>query len=144
MGGGKPGNTVITLTVDTENIQNNEQSIKDNVVFSDNQSDPAENPGHPETYVSTVIKGSTCTWQGAAKNKRDKVNITLVAKKPVGGGADILEEITLGDPINDPKVTATVKNADINDPESYNVSFIINDNTNQVYTVDPKLQIRKS
>lgn len=143
MGGGKPADTIITLTVDTDNIQNNEQSIKDNVVFSDNQSDPAENPGHPEKYVSTVNKGHKCTWQGAAKNKRDKVNITVVAKKPVDGGADILEEITLGDPINDPKVIATVKNADIKEPECYNVSFIINDNKKQVYTVDPRLKIKQ-
>lgn len=144
MGGGKPGNTVITLTVDTENIKPNEQSIKDNVVFTDNQSDPAENPGHPETYVSTVIKGSTCTWQGVAKNGRDTVNITDVAKKTNGGGADILAEITLGSPINDPKVVANVKNADISGTESYYVTFIINRNMSPSYTVDPKLQIRKN
>lgn len=141
MGGGKPGNTVITLTVDTENIKPNTASINENVVFSDNQSDPAENPGHPETYVSSVIKGSTCTWQGVAKNGRDTINITDVAKKPVGGGADILSEITLGDPIKDPNVTSTVKNSDINGTESYNVSFIINKNDSQVYTVDPRLKM---
>ncbi|TCK69316.1 hypothetical protein DFQ05_0837 [Winogradskyella wandonensis] len=142
MGGGKPGNTVITLTVDTDNIQPNEQSIKDNVVFTDNQSDPAENPGHPEIYVSTVIKGSTCTWQGASKNGRDTINITVVAKKSLDGGADILEEITLGDPINEPKVIAKVKNKDIKGPESYFVTFIINKNASQPYTVDPKLQMK--
>ncbi|MDY2586595.1 hypothetical protein [Winogradskyella aquimaris] len=140
--GGTP-KTVITLTVDTDNIQPNEQSIKDNVVFTDNQSDPKENPGHPETYVSTVFKGSTCTWQGASKNGRDTVNITNVAKKSKDGGADILAEITLGDPINDPKVTSTVKNEDIDGTESYFVTFIINKNTGQPYTVDPKLQIKK-
>ncbi|WP_178988485.1 hypothetical protein [Winogradskyella schleiferi] len=141
MGGGKPADTVITLTVDTDNIKPNEQSIKDNVVFTDNQSDPAENPGHPDKYVSTVNKGHKCTWQGAAKNKRDTINITVVAKKPVGGGADILEEITLGDPINDPNVISTVKNSVITGTESYNVSFIINKNDSQVYTVDPKLRM---
>jgi hypothetical protein len=141
MGGGKPS-TVITLTVDTENIQPNEESIKNNVVFSDNQSDPAENPGHPDTYVSTVFKGSTCTWQGASKNGRDTVNITVVAKKP-NGGADILSEITLGDPINDPKVTSTVKNEDIKGTESYYVTFIINKNASQPYTIDPRLKINQ-
>ncbi|WP_179007033.1 hypothetical protein [Winogradskyella forsetii] len=143
MGGGKPGNTVITLTVDTENIKPNEQSIKDNVVFTDNQSDPAENPGHPDAYVSTVIKGSSCTWQGVAKNGRDTINITDVAKKPVGGGADILEEIALGDPFDDPKVTAKVKNKAITGPESYNVTFMINKNESQVYTIDPKLKMKR-
>ncbi|MBO3116953.1 hypothetical protein J4050_09350 [Winogradskyella sp. DF17] len=142
MGGGKPS-TIITLTVDTENIQQNEQSIKDNVVFSDNQSDPAENPGHPETYVSTVFKGSTCTWKGVAKNGRDTINITDVAKKSKGGGADILAEITLGDPIKDPNVTSTVKNADIPGDECYNVTFIINKNDRQPYTVDPRLKMKR-
>lgn len=138
--GGKPADTVITLTVDTDNIQPNEQSIKDNVVFTDNQSDPAENPGHPETYVSTVNQGKTCTWQGAAKNKRDTVNITVVAKKP-NGGADILSEITLGDPITDPKVTSTVQNKAITGEESYYVTFIINKNPSPAYTVDPRIKM---
>lgn len=138
--GGKPADTVITLTVDTDNIQPNEQSIKDNVVFSDNQSDPAENPGHPDKYVSTVNKGKTCTWQGVAKNKRDTVNITVVAKKP-NGGADILSEITLGDPISDPKVTSTVKSTAVSGDESYSVTFIINKNPTPAYTVDPRLKM---
>jgi len=139
--GKKPSDTVITLTVDTENIKPNVQSIKDNVVFSDNQSDPKENPGHPETYLSAVNKGKNCTWQGDANNKRDTINITVVAKKADGGGADILSEITLGDPINDPNVTSTVKDSVINGTESYNVSFIINKNDSQVYTVDPRLRM---
>lgn len=139
-----PKPTIITLTVDTENIQPTKESINNNVVFTDNQGDPAETPGRPDLYVSTVDKGSTCTWQGVAKNGRDTVNITVVAKKSTDGGADILEEITLGDPINDPDVVATVKNLDIDGTESYNVSFIINKNMSQVYTVDPKLQIKKN
>lgn len=143
MGGGKPGNTVITLTVDTDALISDPSNIKNCVVFSDNQSDPAENPGHPETYVSTVIKGSSCTWQGVAKNGRDTINITDVAKKSVDGGADILEEIALGDPFDDPKVTAKVKNKDITGPESYNVTFMINKNESQVYTIDPRLKMRE-
>ncbi len=135
--------TVIILTVDTENIEPNKQSIIDNVVFTDNQGDPGETKGRPDLYVSTVDKGSTCTWQGVAKNGRDTINITVVAKKAVGGGADILSEITLGDPINDPNVTSTVKNIDITGTESYNVSFIINKNDSQVYTVDPKLKMKQ-
>ncbi|WP_299116907.1 hypothetical protein [uncultured Winogradskyella sp.] len=142
--GQPPGNTVITLTVDTDNIEPNRQSINDNVVFTDNQGDPGENSGRPDLYVSTVNKGKNCTWQGVAKNGRDSINITDVAKKAVGGGADILEEITLGDPINEPKVTSTVKSSIINGTESYNVTFIINKNANQVYTVDPKLKMKGS
>lgn len=141
--GGKPTNTIITLEVDTDALIANPSDINNCVVFSDNQSDPAETPGRPDLYVSTVNQGATCTWQGVAKNKRDKINITVVAKKTKGGGADILEEITLGDPINDPNVVAKVKNAKISGEECYNVTFIINKNTSQSFKVDPRLKINQ-
>ena len=90
-----------------------------------------------------LIRAQHAHGKALQKNGRDTINISDVAKKAVGGGADILAEITLGDPINDPKVIASVKNSDITGPESYNVSFIINKNESPVYTVDPKLQIRQ-
>ncbi|WP_411895137.1 hypothetical protein [Winogradskyella sp. A2] len=139
--GGKPADTVITLTVDTDKIQPNKQSIIDNVVFTDNQGDPDETKGRPDLYVSTVNKGATCTWQGAAKNKRDTVNITEVSKKSEGGGADILAEITLGDPIADPNVTSKVRSDAISGEECYNVTFIINKNPSPTYTVDPRIKM---
>lgn len=138
-----PPPTVITLTVDTDKLISDPAKKNDYVVFSDNQSDdPGETKGHPETYTSTVMKGLSCTWQGVSLNKRDKVNITDVSKKSEGGGADILEEIALGDPFKDPKVTAKVKNKDIVGPEYYNITFMINGNESLVYTIDPILKMR--
>ncbi len=140
--GKNPTPTVITLHVDTDKLISDPTNKNDYVVFTDNQSDPAETKGHPETYVSTVNKGLSCDWQGVADNKRDKVNITDVSKKAIGGGADILGEITLGDPFTDPKVTASVKNKAIKGFEYYNVTFMINKNESQVYTIDPKLKMK--
>ena len=54
----------------------------------------------------------------------------------------ILEEIALGDPFDDPKVIAKVKNKDIKGFEFYNVTFMINKNESQVYTIDPKLKMK--
>ncbi len=138
----KPHKTIITLTVDTEKLIADPTNKDKYVTFSDNQGDAAETPGQPGDYESTVIKGLSCEWQGVSVNKRDKVNITIVSKKATGGGADILAEIALGDPFDDPKVTASVKNIDIKGFEYYNVTFMINKNESQVYTIDPKLKMK--
>lgn len=138
----KPHKTVITLTVDTENLIADPANKNKYVTFSDNQGDAAETPGDPGDYESTVIKGLTCEWQGVAVNNRDKVNITDVSKKAEGGGADILEEIALGDPFDEPKVIAKIKNKDIDGFEYYNVTFMINKNESLVYTIDPRLKMK--
>jgi len=140
----KPHNTVITLTVDVDNLIADPDNVDKYVEFSDNQGDAPETPGQPGNYESTVIKGLACEWQGVVKdNKPGQINITDVSKKAVGGGADILAEITLGDPFDDPKVTASVKNEDITGYEYYNVTFMINKNESLVYTIDPKLQMKR-
>ena len=140
----KPHKTVITLAVDVDNLIADPANIDNYVTFSDNQGDDAETPGQPGNYVSTVIKGLTCEWQGVVKdNKPGEINITDVSKKSEDGGADILEEIALGDPFDDPKVIAKVKNKDITGFEYYNVTFMINKNESLVYTIDPRLKMRE-
>jgi hypothetical protein len=143
MGGGKPGNTVITLTVDVDALRTNPGNINNLVVFSDNQSDPAENPGHPEAYVSTVNKSSTCQWQGAAKNTTDIINILSIIKKDPSGN-DILNTPIppglQGSGSGGKTITAIVRGNFINGDEPYTVSFSINSDPT-VYSVDPKLQM---
>mgnify|MGYP006175355899 FL=1 len=143
MGGGKPGNTVITLTVDTDALRTNPGNINNLVVFTDNQSDPDENPGHPEAYVSTVNKGSTCQWQGVAKNNTDIINILSIVKKDAGG-SDILNTPIppgLQGPNGSGKtITAVVAGNAVTGEELYTVTFSINSDPT-VYTVDPKLQM---
>ena len=140
--GKTPTPTVITLHVNTEKLISDPTNIDNYVVFTDNQGDDPETPGQPGNYVSTVNKGLSCEWQGVADNNIDKINFTDVSKKATGGGADILEEIALGDPFDDPKVTASVKNKDIKGFEFYNVTFMINKNESQVYTIDPRLKMK--
>ncbi len=138
-GNGKPTDTVVTLTVNTTGIT--ETNRNDMVTFSDNQSDPAENPGHPETYLSTVNKGAKITWVGASVNGTDVINITSVVKKQ-NGGADILKSI--GGPLkgSDGKdtVTAVVTGQPQTGEETYTVSFNINGGTT-VYPMDPRLKM---
>lgn len=143
MGGGKPGNTVITLTVDTVGLIANPGNINNLVVFTDNQSDPAENPGHPEAYLSTVNKSSTCQWQGVAANSKDIINILSIIKKDAGG-SDILNTPIppgLQGPSGGGKtITAIVAGKAVTGVELYTVSFSINSDPT-VYTVDPKISM---
>lgn len=143
MGGGKPGNTVITLGVDTVGLIANPGNINNLVVFSDNQSDPDENPGHPEAYLSTVNKGSTCQWQGVATNTTDIINILSIIKKDAGGNDILNTPIPPGlqsSGSGGKTVTAIVRGNFINGDELYTVSFSINSDPT-VYTVDPRLQM---
>ena len=63
--------TLVTLTVDTATINQNNKNSK--VDFTDNQGDPAENPGQPNNYVSSVNKGARITWSATSKNDTDRV-----------------------------------------------------------------------
>ncbi len=145
MGGGKPGNTVITLTVDTEGLIADPNNVNNYVVFTDNQSDPAENPGHPDAYVSTVNKGATCEWQGVPKQGTNLINITGVFKK-VSGGNDILKTpIPPGLQENPNKPSRKVLKAKVNGAyltgyKKYTINFTINDGA-IIYPVDPKIQM---
>ena len=138
---GKPANTIITLTVTTEGITTVPTNINNHVVFTDNQSDLAENPGHPDTYVSTVNKGQPCEWQGVAANGTDKINIISVVKKNPSGKDILNTPIPPG--LENPKgggkiLTARVRGNYIDGDEPYTVSFTINDDPT-VYPVDPKI-----
>lgn len=128
--------TSVILTVDTNTINQNNKNSK--VDFTDNQGDPAENPGQPNNYVSSVNKGARITWSATSKNGTDTVNITDVSKKSVGGGSDILQSI--GAPTNG-QITALVKNVQVTGYESYNITFNINGDTSNPFTIDPKLQM---
>jgi len=132
----KPTNTLVTLTVDTSTI--NETNKNDKVTFTDDQSDPAENPGHPDQYVSTVNKNAWITWKGVSDNGTDTVNISKVEQKTTGGGSDILV-VPIGNP-NDGEVKARVKNSQVTGDECYNVKFNINGSTTE-YCIDPKLRM---
>lgn len=139
----EPKDTIVTLTVDTENIS--DKNKNDTVYFTDNREcDPKENPGDPEHYVSTVDEGMSIIWTGFSKNGKDKVIVTFVEKKKDGkGGADILEDIALGDPKRNRDVVASIVKKYVEGYESYNVTLTINDDKKKVYTIDPKLQIKK-
>ncbi|MCA0132757.1 hypothetical protein [Winogradskyella alexanderae] len=143
MGGGKPANTVITLTVDTDKLVSDPENVNKYVVFTDNQSDPAENPGHPETYVSTVNKGATCEWQGVAKNGRDVINIDTITKKSTNGKDLLNTPIPPG--LQGPKgggkkITARVRANYLDGDEPYTVAFNIGENP-FVYFVDPRIKM---
>ena len=148
--GGQTANTIITLTVDTQGLTTDPSNINNHVVFTDNQSDPKENPGHPETYVSTVNmstdkKPVTCQWQGVPKQGTDEINIISVVKKTPNGKDILKTPIPPG--LQDPRkgqgktLTAKIRSSYIDGDEPYTVSFTIN-NSPTVYPVDPRIKMK--
>lgn len=137
--------TQVTLTVDTLNI--NQSNRNDCVTFSDNRNDPAEHPGHPKDYVSTVDKGKNITWSGTPDPKSslpaDSVQIIYVLKKPgTSGGADILQnDYNPGDGVT---VQANIKDKDQTTNESYYIVFTVNNLTENPYIIDPQLKMASS
>ena len=140
--GNKPNNTVITLTVTTAGLTTDQTNINNHVVFTDNQSDPKENPGHPDTYLSAVNKGKICQWRGVSEPKGDKINIISVVKKKAGGNDILMTPIPggVGDKGSAKILTAQVSELALIGEEQYTVNFTVkNDPT--VYPVDPRLKM---
>lgn len=136
--GNKPVNSTVTLTVDTVNIT--EATKNANVTFSDDQGDPAEIPGQPGQYESTVNRNAQIIWTGRAANGTDTVCITDVSKKAVGGGSDILVA-PIGRPVSC-QVTGRVVNAQIAGDEFYTISFnVIRAGVTTGYSIDPKIRM---
>lgn len=126
--------TVITVTVDTENI--NENNINDCVVFSDNRDDPPQAQGDPENYVSTVDKNMKAIWEGVSENGQDSVEITNVDLKG-DGDSKILKDSNNSS--TNGVVEAKIKDKYTSEEESYTLTFTINGDTS--YPVDPKLKM---
>ncbi len=131
--------THILLTIDTKTI--NQNNLNSKVVFSDDRSDPAQNPGDPASFTSIVNKNMKVYWSGVAKDTTsgDVVNILGVYRKP-DGGSEILEIIGK-DPNKNGVVVGKVKNKSVSGFEYYSVEFEINQDTLMVFLVDPKLKM---
>ncbi|TVZ27633.1 hypothetical protein JM83_2683 [Gillisia sp. Hel_I_86] len=131
--------THILLTIDTENID--EGNLNATIVFSDDRSDPSENPGNPEKFTSVVDKNMKIYWSGIPKdeNSTDVIYILEVIRKQQGG-AEILKK-TFKDPNKDGVVVGKVKNKKVEGFEYYSVKFSINGTTVRTFEVDPKLKM---
>lgn len=131
--------TNVLLTIDTKTI--NENNVDSKVVFSDDRSDPATNPGNPESFTSIVDKNMKVYWSGVPQDSDSNETIDIIAiyRKPEGG-AEILES-TFRDPNRDGIVIGKVKNRNVSGLEYYSVVFRINGETPRTFVVDPKLQM---
>lgn len=133
---GEKKDTLITLTVDTGKINNN--NINSCVVFSDDRKeDKPQEPGNPKDYVSTVNRNKKVTWQGKAKEGSDTVKILEVYRKKEDGGAEIVEKFNSK---NDGTVEGKIKDKKVDGLENYEVKFSINGG--DPYPVDPKLAMK--
>lgn len=127
-------NTIITMKVDTKNI--NEGNKNKHVTFSDNRGGSQPN-GQPENFLSKVSKNMKVVWEGESENGTDSVEIIEVARNAAKGGVEILEK-----PKNkgkDGKVEAKVKDYEVKGDEIYDIKFTINAGAS--FTIDPKLRM---
>lgn len=132
---GEKKDTVITVTVDTEKI--NQNNINQCVVFSDNREDPPQEPGDPENYVSTVDKNMNVIWEGVSENGTDSVEITNVDLKEKGD-PKILKDSQISS--TNGVIEAKVKDKYVSGEEAYNLTFTINKGSDS-FPVDPKLKM---
>lgn len=133
---GNKKDTLITVTVDTENINNG--NIDECVTFSDDRNDTPQKPGKPGDYVSTVDKDKNVTWVGVSVNGTDTVSISTVNRKKSGGGAEIMKHADNSSK-GDGKVEAKIKDKHVTGEELYDLTFQINGDV--TYPVDPKLKM---
>jgi hypothetical protein len=144
--------TVVTITVDTGSV--NETNKNSKITFSDDRSDPSENPGDPGNYISTVSSTKKVTYKAVVKDKttypNDSVAVKKVFKKKTGGGVEILKKDSYTDNNNDGVVVGQVRDNKITGTENYTVTIAVtttrgsdgNYVTSTInYDVDPKIQM---
>jgi hypothetical protein len=132
--------TYVLLTIDTKII--NETNMDSTIVFSDDRSDPARNPGNPKEFTSIVDKNMKIYWSGIAKdpNSNAVIKIIEIIRKQ-DGGAEILKK-TFKDPNKDGIVVGKIKNKKVEGFEYYSVKFSITQgDLITEFEVDPKLQM---
>lgn len=139
-GGGSKKNTIIKVTVDTQQI--NEENIDECVVFSDDRGGPPQEPGNPKDYISFINPGMKVYWRGIAKDLKsgDSIEITDIKLKDSKGSWKLLDNVTSEEGNNGVKV-GKIKDERIEDPEAYSVTFRIKGRKSE-FEVDPKLQMK--
>lgn len=138
-GGGSKKNTIISVTVDTQQI--NEKNIDKHVVFSDDRGGPPQEPGNPKDYVSIINPGMKVYWKGVAKDPQigDSIEITDIKLKDSKGSWKLLDNVS-SEQGNPGVKVGKIKNENIDGKESYSVSFRIKGRKSE-FEVDPKLQM---
>ncbi len=132
--------THILLTVDTETI--NQNNIDAKVVFSDDRSDPIENPGDPKTFISKVDKNKKVFWSAVPKDPIIDLSIDVLAIfRKEDGGAEIMEDVYIEEGRKG-VVVAKIKNKKVFGLENYSVVFRINEDNPRTFVVDPKLEMK--
>lgn len=144
--------TDVTITVDTGAVNQNNKNSK--ITFSDNRSDPAENPGDPTNYVSTVSSKKKITFTAVVKDTGtypdDSVAVKLVSKKTTGGGEAILKKDSYSDKDGNGVVVGQVRDDKISGTEQYTVKVEVTTNrgngdghviSTNTYDIDPKLEM---
>lgn len=136
---GSRKDTVITLTVDTENI--NQENILSSVSLSDNQGGSGQNP---IDYTTPIDPGTSVSWDGVPVNP-DAGHKVLITRIQVKGeqGSKVLKK---GRYTGNGRVNGNAKDNYTEGIDSYSISFkvIKGGDRPDDYILDPKLKMNPS
>lgn len=147
------GNTVITVTIDTKNI--NIDNLETTVHFGDNQggNEGSVDPLNSTDYYSIINKGKLVSWNGTVNpdshDPGDSVSLMCVFANPFNPGGALLKESAYiandQGVISDAKVKSNPPKKDGKYvDENYYLVFMVtktNPQSQNIYSIDPKLRI---
>lgn len=136
----------ITLHVNTGDLRadrNGQQNIKSYISFTDTLSDSNDTKNDPTTFDTIVNSNAEIVWHAESGDGVDTVHLYSVflnagQPDPFSTAPTILRD-------GSENFYAVAKDVDKSGDISaeYSISFYINGDSSTLYTIDPKLQIRK-
>lgn len=126
----KPKNVTVTVTVDTDRIE--QSNVTETIVLTDDNGGRDQKPGDSSTFSSQINNGARVTFVPAAKNGKEcLVTFTKFEKK--GECPDVMEPMPCS-----PKWKARV-GGDQKDCESYTIHVSVLDKGD--FFLDPKVVV---
>ena len=144
--GTKNPDVTITLSVNTGDLKsdrNGQQNIKNYISFSDTLGDSDDTKGDPTTFDTIVNSNAEIVWHAQSGDGVDSVHITDIFINTGQPDPFSTAPKELTDGSEDYYAVAKDVDETGNITSEYSISFYINGDSGNKYTVDPKLQIRK-
>lgn len=132
--------TIVTMTVDTENIRQN--SVNNYVDFVDDQGNRMI-PGHPEDFMSIVNESSYVQWMGTPETfGGPEITITQIDKKD-STEPNIMDLNSLAYSGGNARASIVSVPVSPTEHENYSITFkFMKEGVEEEFTVDPKLRMR--
>lgn len=143
----------ITMTVDVSNLIADSlaprwpERVKDYVTLTDTLGDSNDVAGDSSTFDTKTISKATIAWKAQSSDGVDSIHITNINPYVFNDTSKkFFESYPKEETDGSEQWIATAVEVDDDDTFSfeYSIYFYVNGNSNTVYKLDPKLQIKKS